>query len=274
MFQVSDGRTAASPATAPASRRVYQIAHSTHFTRSANSADRAGCDIKHKSVRCSTCSMQRVCMPSGLTPDESARLDAIICSTRTVRRGESLYRCGDAFQSLYAVRSGCFKTVVLHREGQEQLTGFYLAGDALGLDGVSSDHHSCDAIALEDSVVCIIPFDLLELLCREVKAIQHHVHRLMSSEIVRESSLMMLLGTMTAEQRVAAFLLNISTRMKARGYSPAQFVLRMTREEIGSYLGLKLETVSRMFSKLQKAGVVDARGKDVRILDQAELESV
>ncbi|SAK61972.1 Crp/FNR family transcriptional regulator [Caballeronia glebae] len=230
--------------------------------------------VKRKSTRCSTCSMQRICMPSGLSPIEYERLDAIICTTRVVRRGETLFRCGDPFQSLYAVRSGCFKTVVMHREGHEQVTGFHLAGDALGLDGVSADRHACDAIALEDSVVCIIPFDLLELLCREVKAVQHHIHRVMCGEIVRESGLMMLLGTMTAEQRVAAFLLNLSTRMKARGYSPAQFVLRMTREEIGSYLGLKIETVSRMFSRLQKAGVIDARGKEVRILDQARLEEV
>ncbi|SAK60461.1 Crp/FNR family transcriptional regulator [Caballeronia temeraria] len=262
MFPVSEARSPARQADAPESRRTFQVADI-----SPKSAPRTG-------MRCSTCSMQHICMPSGLSSDEFERLDALICSTRSVRRGETLYRSGDAFQSVYAVQSGCFKTVVVHRDGNEQVTGFHLAGDALGLDGVSTDHHGCDAIALEDSVVCIIPFDLLELLCREVKTIQHHVHRLMSSEIVRESNLMMLLGTMTAEQRVAAFLLNISTRMKARGYSPAQFVLRMTREEIGSYLGLKLETVSRMFSKLQKAGVVDARGKEVRILDQEGLERV
>lgn len=240
------------------------------------SADTLGAraDAQRTNTRCSTCSMQRICMPSDLSPVDYERLDAIICSTRSVRRGETLFRCSDPFQSLYAVRSGCFKTVVMHREGHEQVTGFHLPGDALGLDGVSADRHTCDAIALEDSVVCIIPFDLLELLCREVRALQHHVHRVMCGEIVRESNLMMMLGTMTAEQRVAAFLLNLSTRMKARGYSPAQFVLRMTREEIGSYLGLKIETVSRMFSRLQKAGVIDARGRDVRILDQARLEEV
>ncbi|SAK91400.1 Crp/FNR family transcriptional regulator [Caballeronia hypogeia] len=262
MFPASVDTAIGPPREAPAPRRTFQIADAS---RPVN---------PHRGVRCSTCSMQRICMPGGLSPDEYERLDALIGSTRTVRRGETLYRCGDAFQSIYAVRSGCFKTVLTHRDGNEQVTGFHLAGDTLGLDGVSTDHHGCDAIALEDSVVCVIPFDLLELLCREVKTIQHHVHRLMSSEIVRESNLMMLLGTMSAEQRVAAFLLNISTRMKARGYSPAQFVLRMTREEIGSYLGLKLETVSRMFSKLQKAGVVDAHGKEIRILDHAELESV
>jgi CRP/FNR family transcriptional regulator len=227
-----------------------------------------------QSVRCSTCSMARICMPPDLSASEFERLDSIVCARRNVKRGETLYRAGDAFASVYAVRTGCFKTVVMHRDGQEQVTGFHLAGDALGLDGVCSDKHGCDAIALEDSVVCIIPFDLLELLCREVKTMQHHVHRLMSGEIVRESGLMMMLGTMTAEQRVAAFLLNLSTRMKTRGYSCESFVLRMTREEIGSYLGLKLETVSRMFSKLQKAGIVDARGKEIRILDHAKLASL
>jgi CRP/FNR family transcriptional regulator len=221
--------------------------------------------------RCSTCSMQRVCLPPDLSGAEFARLDSIVCATRLVRRGEALYRAGDRFQSIYAVRTGCFKTVLTHRDGQEQVTGFHLQGDALGLDGVLDNRYGSDAIALEDSTVCIIPFDLLELLCREVKAMQHHVHRLMSGEIVRESGLMMLLGTMTAEQRVAAFLLNLSARLKARGYSPASFVLRMSREEIGSYLGLKIETVSRMFSKLQKAGIVDARGKEIRILDHEKL---
>ncbi|SAL36736.1 Crp/Fnr family transcriptional regulator [Caballeronia choica] len=223
-------------------------------------------------ARCSGCSMRRVCVPADLSAVEFARLDSIIGSTRVVRRGKMLYRAGDPFHSIYAVRTGCFKTLLTHRDGQEQVTGFHLPGDTLGLDGVFDDRHGSDAIALEDSTVCIIPFDLLELLCREVKAMQHHIHRLMSGEIVRESGLMMLLGTMTAEQRVAAFLLNLSKRLKARGYSPANFVLRMSREEIGSYLGLKLETVSRMFSRLQKAGIVDARGKEIRILDHEQLE--
>jgi CRP/FNR family transcriptional regulator len=139
---------------------------------------------------------------------------------------------------------------------------------------VCSDEQNCDAIALEDSKVCVIPFDLLEDLCHDVKAMQQHVHRMMSGEIVRESGLMMMLGTMTAQQRVAAFLINLSSRMKIRGYSAAQFNLRMTREEIGSYLGLKLETVSRMFSKLQKAGVIDTNGKQVHILDSEKLAGV
>ncbi|SOE97327.1 transcriptional regulator, Crp/Fnr family [Burkholderia sp. D7] len=224
--------------------------------------------------RCSTCSMHSACMPQQLTPVELIRLDTIVCSTHLFRRGASLYRAGDTFESIYAVRTGCFKTVVMHRDGHEQVTGFHIAGEPLGLDGVCSDEHNCDAIALEDSTVCVIPFHLLEEMCHDVKSMQQHVHRMMSGEIVRESGLMMLLGTMSAEQRVAAFLMNVSTRMKARGYSAAQFNLRMTREEIGSYLGMKLETVSRMFSKLQKQGVVDTNGKQITILDGEKLAKV
>jgi CRP/FNR family transcriptional regulator len=259
MFPVSEGRSILRQSEAPVPRRTFQIADSSE-TR--------------KGARCSTCSMQHVCMPSGLSSDEYERLDAIICSTRTVRRGETLYRSGDAFQSVYAVRSGCFKTVVMHRDGNEQVTGFHLAGDALGLDGVSSDHHGCDAIALEDSVVCIIPFAKLEILCRELKPMQHHIYQMMSSEIVRESGQMMLLGTMTAEQRLAAFLINLSKRFKRRGFSAAEFNLRMTREEIGCYLGMKLETVSRMFSKFQRDRLVCANGKTVKITDPDGLARV
>jgi CRP/FNR family transcriptional regulator len=225
-------------------------------------------------TRCSACSLHAICMPAQLTGAELDRLDAIVGSTRLVRRGETLYRTGDAFKSIYAVRTGCFKTVVAHRDGQQQVTGFHIAGEPLGLDGVCSDEQNCDAIALEDSKVCVIPFDLLQELCHDIKAVQQHVHRMMSGEIVRESGLMMMLGTMTAEQRVATFLINLSSRMKARGYSAAEFNLRMTREEIGSYLGLKLETVSRMFSKLQKERIVDTNGKQIRIIDSERLAEV
>jgi CRP/FNR family transcriptional regulator, anaerobic regulatory protein len=230
--------------------------------------------VKRPAARCSACTMRAVCMPPDLTAEELGRLDSTICTTRPVKRGDTLYRTHDTFQSIYAVRVGSFKTVVMHRDGQEQVTGFQIAGDALGLDGVGNGQHNCDAIALEDSTVCIIPFGQLENLCREIRPMQHHVHQMMSREIVRESSLMMLLGTMTAEQRVATFLLNLSRRFKALGYSAAEFNLRMTREEIGCYLGMKLETVSRMFSKFQRDKLVDTHGKQIRILDPQGLAQV
>jgi CRP/FNR family transcriptional regulator len=234
----------------------------------------AEAQAKRASARCSGCAMRTICMPTDLTAPELAQLDSLIYTTRLVKRGEALYRANDDFQSIYAVRTGSFKTVIMHRDGREQVTGFHLIGETLGLDGVCHERHGCDAIALEDSSVCIIPFRQLEGLCREIRTMQHHVHRMMSGEIVRESGIMMLLGTMSAEQRLAAFLLNLSQRMKARGYSASEFYLRMTREEMGSYLGMKLETVSRMFSKFQKDGVVDTRGKQIRIVDFERLAQV
>jgi CRP/FNR family transcriptional regulator, anaerobic regulatory protein len=198
-------------------------------------------------------------------------LQSIICTTRKVKRGNALYRTHDPFDSIYTVRAGCFKTVITHRDGKVQVTGFQFMGETLGLDGLCTERHNCDAIALEDSEVSVIRFTVLASLCHQVSSIQHHFYRVLSGEIVRESGHMMMLGTMSAEQRVAAFLLDLSDRMKARGYSAVDFNLRMTREEMGNYLGIKLETVSRMFSKLQKQGLVDAHGKQIRIVNRPGL---
>jgi CRP/FNR family transcriptional regulator len=211
--------------------------------------------------------MAALCTRSLIDPLALERLNDVAHCVRVVHRGHALYRPGDIFGSIYAVRAGSFKTVIMHCEGHEQITGFGIVGDTLGIDGIASGRHSCEAIALEDSAVCVMPFDLLEMLCREVKTIQHHVHQMLGAEIVRESTLMMMLGTMTAEERVASFLADLSRRWEARGYSAAAFTLKMTREEIGCYLGLKLETVSRTLTKLQQRQLIHARGKNLRILD-------
>jgi CRP/FNR family transcriptional regulator len=146
-----------------------------------------------------------------------------------------------------------------------------MAGELMGMDGIGTESHTCDSVALEDSDVCVIPFERLEDLGREMEALQHHFHKVMSREIVREHGVMMLLGSMRAEERLAAFLLNLSQRLSSRGYSPTEFNLRMTREEIGSYLGLKLETVSRVFSKFQEESFISVQQKNVRILDPGGL---
>jgi CRP/FNR family transcriptional regulator len=225
-------------------------------------------------ARCSSCSVQKSCMSPDISQHELTKLESVICTTRVVRRGESLYRAADPFESLYTVRAGSFKTVILHRDGLEHVTGFHLPGDTLGLDGVCAERHGCDAIALEDSIVCIVPFHSLEALCQEVKSIQHHVHQLLSRGIAREANLMMQFGTMSASQRLAAFLVDLSERFAARGYSRSEFNLRMTRDEIGSYLGMKLETVSRMFSRLQKDGIIEPTGKHIRIMDLDRLSKL
>jgi len=222
-------------------------------------------------AQCSTCMFRHLCMASNLDSADLARLDDVVYNWRTVRQGQALYRAGDPFQSIYAVRSGSFKTVMSHESGREYISGFFLPGETVGLDGISGESHAYDAIALEDSAVCVIPFHLLEALCREIKSLQQRVHRILSAEIVRETGQMMLLGNLSAEQRVAAFLLNISSRLRSRGYSATEFTLRMTREDIGSYLGMTLETVSRTLSRFQQEGMIRVQIKQITLLDPKAL---
>jgi CRP/FNR family transcriptional regulator len=211
-------------------------------------------------------------MPLGLNEDELKRLDDLVATRRKIVRGESLYRNGEKFSALYAIRTGFFKTTVTAEDGRDQVTGFQMAGEVIGLDGIVSDHHTCDAVAIEDAEVCVMNFDRLEDLSREINALQRHVHKIMSREIVRENGVMLLLGSMRADERLAAFLLNLVQRLHERGFSQSELVLRMTREEIGSYLGLKLETVSRTFSKFVEEGIVEVKQRHVRILNPDALK--
>lgn len=225
-------------------------------------------------VACSQCNLRELCLPVGLDETEFARVDALVGGRRKVKRGHNLYRAGDKFEAIYAVRTGFFKTDVLLEDGRNQVTGFQMAGELMGMDGISSEAHTCNAIALEDSEVCAIPYAMLEQLQHEIRALQHHFHKVMSREIVRDHGVMMLLGTMRAEERLAAFLLNLSQRFTARGYSATDFHLRMTRDEIGSFLGLKLETVSRALSHFADEGLISVQQKHIRILDIEGLKKV
>lgn len=225
-------------------------------------------------VACSNCNLRELCMPMGLNPQEIERIDEMVAVRRKVKRGTTLFRNGEAFTSLYAIRTGFFKTTIASEDGRDQVTGFQMAGEIIGLDGIVHDHHTCDAVALEDAEVCVMPFDAIESLSREVTALQHHVHKIMSREIVREHGVMLLLGSMRAEERLAAFLLNLVQRLHARGFSQHELILRMTREEIGSYLGLKLETVSRTFSKFVEDNIVEVKQRHVRILDTEALRRI
>ncbi len=223
-------------------------------------------------VACSNCNLRELCMPVDLTEQDVERIDQLVQTRRKIKRGQSLFTTGDPFTSLYAIRTGFFKTAIVTEGGLDQVTGFQMAGEIMGLDGIVNQVHRCDAIALEDAEVCVMPFERIEELSREVNALQRHVHKIMSREIVREHSVMLLLGSMRAEERLAAFLLNLVQRLHARGFSQSELVLRMTREEIGSYLGLKLETVSRTFSKFVEEGIVEVKQRHVRILSTEALQ--
>jgi CRP/FNR family transcriptional regulator len=213
-------------------------------------------------------------MPVGLNAEELTRVDELVATRRSIKRGMSLFHNGEKFTSLYAIRTGFFKTSVTTEDGRDQVTGFQMAGEIIGLDGIVNDQHTCDAIALEDAEVCVMPFDRIEEISREVNALQHHVHKIMSREIVRDHGVMLLLGSMRAEERLAAFLLNLVQRLQARGFSKSELVLRMTREEIGSYLGMKLETVSRTFSKFSDDGLVEVKQRHIHILDAEALKRI
>ena len=225
-------------------------------------------------LACSTCNLRELCLPVGISGPQLDRLDEMVSTRRSLARGDALFRTGSPFTALYAVRTGFFKTNVTSEDGRDQVTGFQMAGELLGLDGIGTERHTCDAIALEDSQVCVIPFQQLEDLSRELSDLQHHFHKIMSREIVRDHGVMLLLGSMRAEERLAAFLLNLTQRLRARGFSASSLVLRMTREEIGSYLGLKLETVSRAFSKFQEDGLLEVKQRQIRVLNPDALQAL
>jgi CRP/FNR family transcriptional regulator len=215
--------------------------------------------------------MCEFCLPAGLPPEDMERLDALISYRVRIRKRASLYRPGERFCALYAIRLGTFKTLVLAEDGLEQVTGCHMAGEILGLDGLGADRYTCEAIALEDSEVCVLPFDEIDRMANDVPLLRRNLYRLLSRDLCHDHDMMLTLGSRCAEERLVLFLLNLAGRYQARGYSSSEFVLRMTREEIASYLGLKLETVSRLFSHLQEEGLIQVQGRAIKLLDAPAL---
>ena len=223
--------------------------------------------------QCSTCPQRALCVTTGYNDAELLAMDGLMFARRRVKMGEALFRQGEAFQFVYAVRSGTFKSGNAMQDGREQVTGFHLAGDVLGLDGLADGRHASEAIALEDSEICAIPYRQLAELASRHPNMQRALTQLLGRQIVGEQRAMMLLASLSAEERVASFVLGISRRMEARGYSSREFHLRMSRAEIGSYLGLTLETVSRAFSSLQQQRLIEVAKKHIRIIDLDTLTS-
>jgi CRP/FNR family transcriptional regulator, anaerobic regulatory protein len=213
-------------------------------------------------------------MPVRLPSDEMLELDRVVVNRRRVKKGSSLFHTGDLFKDLYAIRVGNFKTVVSTPEGQEQVTGFQMAGELLGLDGIVNDQYMCSAVALDDAEVCVLPYEDIADLSSRIKTLRSHLHKILSREIVRDQSIILMLGSMSAEERIAAFLLNLAKRLKARGQSEQEFLLRMGREDIGSYLGLKIETVSRTLTKLSGEGILEVSLRSIKIVDENRLKAM
>ena len=224
--------------------------------------------------KCATCSLRNFCVSPSPSLDIVAAIDGLVAMRSRLRKGDVLFRIGDRLNALYAVRSGSCKTVMLTEDGREQVVGNHLPGEIMGIEAIATDAYGCQAVALEDSEVCTIPFDRIEALAQMDPGFQRNVHRMMAREIGRERSAALMLGTMRAEQRLSWFLLDLSSRYQARGYSSTEFVLRMSREEIGSQLGLKLETVSRLFSRFRDEALIHVRGRIVTLLDRVALQQL
>jgi CRP/FNR family transcriptional regulator len=216
---------------------------------------------------CAACNVRESCLATGVDADTMRDLELMVHHRIRVKKRDSLYRPGEPFASIYAVRLGTFKTVLLAEDGREQVTGYHMAGDILGLDGIGEGRHACQAVALEDSAVCVIQLMQLDELAHRVPRMQRNLYRMIGRDIGHARKMMFMLGSTRAEERLASFLLNLAQRYQVRGYSPNEFMLRMTREETASYLGLKLETVSRLFSRLQEEGLLQVEGRMIKLLD-------
>jgi CRP/FNR family transcriptional regulator, anaerobic regulatory protein len=223
--------------------------------------------LRDIAAHCSNCTVRELCLPVGVDEAGVRQIDALVTERLKLKKGDKLYRAGDPFDALHAIRVGSCKTTVFSAAGHQQVAGYHMIGDIVGMDGIGTERHGAQAVALEDTEVCVLRFDRLEELSRHVAPLQRNLHKVLSIEIAREQNVMLLLGSMDAEERLAVFLLNLSERYKERGYSATEFVLRLTREDIGSYLGLKLETVSRLLSRFQVAKLIQIQGRLVKLLD-------
>ncbi|MBL4610838.1 fumarate/nitrate reduction transcriptional regulator Fnr [Halopseudomonas sp.] len=222
-------------------------------------------------AHCKDCSLSGMCLPLALQTEELDTLDEIVKRGRPLKKGEMLFRQGEPFSSIYALRSGAIKTFSLSDGGEEQITGFHLASEMIGLSGMDNQQYPVSAMALETTSVCEIPFERLDDLTAVMPQLRKQVMRLMSREIREDQQMMLLLSKKTADERIATLLINLSARFRARGYSARSFRLAMSRNEIGNYLGLAVETVSRVFTRFQQQGLIAAEGKQIEILEHTEL---
>ena len=232
------------------------------------------CVHGNQHITCSNCRLSHLCLPISLELDEFNRFDKIVKHSKPLNKGNYLYRAGDPFRSIFAVNIGCIKAVSITQEGDEQITGFYLPGEILGLDGLDANYHCNSAIALETSATCQILFNQLENLSRKIPSLQRHYFQLMSREIISEQKLITLLSKGSAEQRIASLLMNLSIRHQRRQLSSTDFILPMSRTDMGNYLGLTIETVSRVLSRFQKEQFLNIKRRMVTLLNISKLRFI
>ncbi len=229
-------------------------------------------DVGCLKVRCKDCNLRELCFPHGMTDEELVNMDAVVEQPRSLHKNDFLYHDGDKAMAIFAVRSGCIKTMTESANGDEQIVGFHLAGELLGLDGFADEVHTCNAVALETASVCELPLDQLEMLSNKIPGLQKQMRRIMGKEVSKDHKLLLLLGKMTADERLASFLLSLSARMEERHWNANEFNLMMPRQDIANYLGMAVETVSRLFASFQNEGVIEVDRRHITILDVDRLK--
>ncbi|HLS52079.1 MAG TPA: helix-turn-helix domain-containing protein [Burkholderiaceae bacterium] len=226
------------------------------------------------STRCSTCMLSGLCLPIGISPDDVAQLDEVVSERLRIKRGGVLYQQGDEANAIYGIRSGTLKTQLNESSGAVQITGFLLAGEIAGIDGFLNGTQLSSAVALEDTEVCVARIDDIDQTIAKLPQLRNQLRRITNLEVQRSHQLIISLGVLRAEQRLAAFLMSMSQKLQALGYSPTHFILRMSREEIGNYLGLTLETVSRLFSRFAREKLINVKQREIELLDIDELQAL
>jgi CRP/FNR family transcriptional regulator, anaerobic regulatory protein len=231
-------------------------------------------DVDHLKVSCKECNLRELCFPHGMSDAELSSMEAVVDQPKPLHKNDFLYRDGDNSRAIYAVRSGCVKTMTESANGDEQIVGFHLPGELLGLDGFADGVHTCNALALETSSVCELPLNQLENLCHVLPGLQRQMRRIMGKEVNSDHKLLLLLGKMTAEERLASFLLSLSSRMEERHWKDNEFNLSMPRQDIANYLGMAVETVSRLFATFQNEKIIDVDRRHITILDMQRLKAI
>jgi CRP/FNR family transcriptional regulator len=220
---------------------------------------------------CSTCAFSEACLSQGMDKRELGDLHVLVEHVGPLHAGDHVFRKGDPFEAIAAVRAGTVKTYVVDSEGREHVLGFYLPGEVIGLDAIDGEHYPCNAIALDTVALCRFSFPRMAELAARVPGLQQQLFRLLSRDI---GAAMRLAGDWSADQRMAAFLLGLSRRLAARGFSPRRFQLTMARTDIGNYLRLAPETVSRVLKRFQDDGLLVVDRREVELADVARLEAL
>ncbi len=223
---------------------------------------------------CKNCSLSELCLPRGLSDSEMQSLDTLVEKRKPYKSGEYLFQSGQIFKNLYAIKSGSVKVVLPSEDGEQQIIGFFMPGELLGLDAMGKKTHVCSAIALETTSVCSLPFDDMQDICHDIKSLSKQFLSLISSEIGNEHQMLLTLGKKKAESRLATFLINLSSRFSRRGLASNAFNLTMSRHDISNYLGLADETVSRLFTRLQDDEVLSVNRRLVEIVDHEKLKAI